>query len=190
MNTWHINISGGFLLIVTILCSQTAVAEVIVELGVNFGGTELITEPDTNGNRDTFRAGERLSFAIGGTKHYTPEIEGQFSLGVKSDVVESMDKEVSWVRYPVNGLLFYRAEKFRLGLGLTYHFSPNISGSGTAGNISQRYEDALGTLLELDFNLTQGFMWGLRYTYIEYEPADGGAAVDGESIGVLLIVQL
>lgn len=190
MNTCKVNFSICFLLFVMLSCSETVIAGVVVELGGHFGGSELVTEPDTNGDQYIINAGERLSFAIGGAKQYTPAIEGQFSLGIKSDVIEGRDSELSWVRYPVNGLLFYRTETFRLGLGLTYHFSPELSGSGIAGNISQSYDDALGALFEMDFHITSGFMWGLRYTRIEYEPADGGTVLDGESVGLLLIVKL
>jgi len=183
-------LAGTLLLIVILTYSRASFADTIVEVGFHLGGDELIQEPYTNGETGSLKAGNMFSFYLGGLKQYTEQFEGQFSLGIKSDVIYSGDVEVSWVRYPLNAMLFYRAEKFRVGLGVTNHFSPKVKGNDFASNVTQSYKDALGAEFEVDFNLKPGFLWGIRFTKIEYETTAGDRIVNGDSVGVLLIAQL
>jgi len=189
MKTRVIYISS-LLLVLSLAYSQAAWSDMIIEAGFHLGGDELIQEPYSNGETGSIKAGNMFSFDFGPLKQFSEQFEGQLSLGIKSDVIYSGDVEVSWIRYPLNTLLFYRAEKYRLGLGVTYHFSPKLKGGDFASNISQSYKNAFGTLLEIDFNLKSGFMWGLRYTRIEYETTQGDRVVDGNSLGILIIAQL
>jgi len=169
---------------------QRVLADTIIELGVHFGGDELINEQYGNGDKDTMKAGELFSFDFGRLYQLSPSWETQLTFGIKSDAIYEQDLQVSWVRYPLNGLIFYRMIDVRVGLGASYHFSPSLKGSGHAGNIGEKYADALGGLLEIDFVHSEKFLWGIRITAIEYESKKDGHVVDGSSIGFLIIAQL
>lgn len=166
----------------------SAYARALVELGVHTGGDELTLVDDTNTVIESTKAGALYSLALGGTLAITDNIETQFSIGIKSDSNFTTDSEASWVRYPVNGMLFYYSEDFRLGLGATVHVYPKYKVSGATKNASSSYKDAIGGLLEIDYRVTGQLHMGLRYTNIQYVREDDGRRFDGSSIGVLLIL--
>jgi hypothetical protein len=180
----------GILLIALLAYGQTAVSGTVFEAGAHFGGDELITEAYSNGERGSIKAGGVFSLALGGTKDFTKNIQGQFSIGIKSDDVYPGETKVTWVRYPLNVMIFYRRTAYRLGLGLTTHFSPKLKGSDVASNISESYKDAIGGILEVDFNIDKSFLWGLRYTNINYESGLRDRTVNGNSVGILIIALL
>lgn len=179
-----------FALIVYLFMVSGARADSIIELGIHFGGDELIYHQYENGDKDTMKAGQRFSFDVGRLYHLTPQWETQLTFGVKSDAKYDSNTEISWVRYPLNGLLFHRMSAMRVGIGATYHFSPKLKGSGYAATNQESYEDALGALLELDVIQSRKFLWGVRITLIEYKSKKDGHIVDGSSLGFLIIAQL
>lgn len=163
-------------------------AEVLLEIGIHTGGDEITLVDATNTVIESTNAGDKLSFALGGTKAITDNFEGQFSFGIKSDSHHTVDDEASWVRYPVNAMLFFHNENLRLGLGATVHFSPKYKVSGNTNNASSSFKDAIGALFEIDYRLNQQFHLGLRYTDIKYERENDGRRFDGSSVGLLLIL--
>jgi len=175
------------LCIVFLIYGPATLAETLLEAGVHSGGDELIIDNYSNGAKDSSNAGDLFSFAIGGTKSFTKNIEGQLSIGVKSNIINTTEPEVTWVRYPLNAIVFYRSETYRIGLGITTHFSPKLKGNGVASNISEGYKDAIGGLFEVDFTINKHFLWGIRYTSINYESNLRNRNVKGNSLGLLII---
>ncbi|MDH5444261.1 MAG: hypothetical protein OEY52_01820 [Gammaproteobacteria bacterium] len=173
-----------------LLLMPHALADSIVELGIHFGGDEVVQEPYTNGQIDSIKAGELFSFDVGRLLSHSPNWESQITFGIKSDAKYDRDVEISWVRYPLNGIIFYRMQYMRVGVGATIHFSPKLQGGGHAGNVSEEYKNAPGGLLELDVIYNEKFLWGVRLTFIEYESTKTGRVIDGSSIGFLIIGQL
>ena len=184
------SLTAKILFIILLMYGPTSFAETLIEAGVHLGGNELIIENYSNGANDSAKGGGLFSFAMGGTKSFTKNIDGQLSIGIRSDIINSGDPEVTWVRYPLNAMLFYRKETYRIGLGLTAHLSPKVEGNGVANNISENYKDAIGGLLEVDFSINKTFLWGLRYTNIKYESDRRDRSVSGNSFGILLIALL
>ena len=136
------------------------------------------------------KAGEQFSFDFGRLWQLSSSWETQLTFGVKSDAIYDNDLKVIWVRYPLNSMMFYRMQKARVGFGLTVHIAPELKGSGLAGNIGEKYDNALGGLLELDFIQNEKFLWGIRLTFIEYQSQKDSHVVDGSSVGLLIIAQL
>lgn len=190
MNYKHAILVGLIMVSGNLLIPHRVVADSIIELGIHFGGDELINAQYENGDKDTMKAGELFSFDFGRLYQLSPSWETQLTFGIKSDAIYDQDVEVSWIRYPLNGLMFYRMSAVRVGLGASYHFSPQLKGSGHARNIGEKYNDALGALFEVDFVYSEKFLWGIRLTAIEYESKKDGHVVDGSSIGFLIIAQL
>jgi hypothetical protein len=181
-------IAVALVLILPYVFIPAAFAEVLIEFGIQSGGDEITLVSDTNAVIESTKAGGRYSFAIGGTKALTDNIEAQLSLGIISDADYTKDDEATWERYPLNAMLFYRTENFRFGLGATAHFSPKFKVSGTTKNASTTYKDAIGGLFEIDYRLNRDFHLGLRYTNIKYDSEADGTRFDGSSVGLLLIV--
>ena len=178
------------LLITFLLYGPAALAETLLEAGIHAGGDELIIDNYSNGAKDSSDAGNLFSFAIGGTKSFTNNIEGQLSIGIKSNIISTTEPEVIWIRHPLNAMFFYRTETYRVGLGLTTHLSPKLKGNGVASNISESYKDAIGGLFEVDFTIDKHFLWGIRYTNIKYESNLRDRSVNGNSLGLLIIALL
>lgn len=177
------------------LCLLTAPvisrADTIIEAGIHFGGDEMLTTPYTDGRQGSMAAGEMLSFAFGPLFNMSESWKFQTTIGVKTDAEYATDVEVSWVRYPLNAILFYETKKTRFGIGATYHMSPSVKGSGVAENIQQEYDDALGYIVEFNYRRHAGFLWGIRLTFIDYERKDiSSEAIDGTSIGLLIIAHM
>ncbi len=170
--------------------SANTLADSIIELGVHIGGDELIHGTFDNGKTDSIKAGGLFSFDFGRLYQFAPTWETQVTFGVKSDARYDNETKISWVRYPLNALLFYRMEDMRFGMGATYHLFPKLKGYGLAGNIVEKYNHALGGLMEVDFIRSKTFLWGIRLTLIQYESQVDQHKVDGNSIGLLIIAQL
>jgi len=165
-------------------------ADTIIEAGIHLGGDELLTSQYEDGRQGTIKAGEMLSFAFGPLFNMSQSWKFQTTFGVKTDAEYATDIEVSWVRYPINATLFYATAKTRLGIGVTYHIDPTVKGSGAASNIRQEYDDAIGYIVEFNYRRHAGFLWGLRYTFIDYERKDSNQVAEGNSIGLLIIAHM
>ena len=123
----------------------------------------------------------------GSTIDLTDNLETQLSVGIKSDANFGKDYEASWVRYPLNAILFYRQENFRFGIGATAHLFPKYEVSSATVNASNTYEDAIGAILEFDYRINELAHLGLRYTDIDYVRESDGMSFDGSSVGLLII---
>lgn len=181
------SLMSKIIFIIFLAYAPASFSETLLEAGIHMGGDELIIDNYSNGAKDSAKAGNLFSFAIGGMKSFAEKFEAQLSIGIKSDIITSGEPEITWIRYPLNAMVFYRAESYRIGLGLTDHLSPKIEGNGIASNISETYKDAIGALLEVDIQINTSFLWGLRYTNITYESRMRNRSVDGNSLGLLII---
>lgn len=162
-------------------------ARVLIELGVHTGEEEITLIDGSNAVIQSTKAGSLYSFSLGGTIDLTDNLETQLSVGIKSDANFAKDYEASWVRYPLNAILFYRKENFRLGIGATAHLFPKYEVSSTTVNASNTYEDAIGAILEFDYRINELAHLGLRYTDIDYVRENDGQSFDGSSIGLMII---
>ena len=63
--------------------------------------------------------------------------------------------------------MFYRFPKLRLGGGVTYHLNPDLSGSGVISGLDVSFNNALGTLLQADYRITDKMNLGARYTTLD-----------------------
>lgn len=183
-------ITAVLVLIISLGFISCASARILIELGVHTGGDDTTLVDDSDVVIESTKAGGLYSLALGGTIDFTDNIEAQLSFGIKSDGKSSSDSNASWVRYPLNSMLFYRSENFRLGLGVTAHLSPKHKVSGAINNASNTYKDAIGSLVEIDYKINEVVFLGMRYTNIEYVRKDDGRRIDGSSIGLLLLLLL
>ena len=157
-----------------------------ISLGLDFGGDTLVTMIYTDGHDSDIKAGELFHFNAGVIiPNGTTDFETQFTIGWKFDKSSAENGDVSFDRFPVEILEFYKLRRFRFGGGITYHINPSLDGDGFASGIEAEFDDALGFVLQVDYMFRQ-FSVGLRYTDIEYEVKDSGVDVDGNSIGIVL----
>lgn len=165
--------------------ARAAEVRPVARIGFDFGGDNLITVPFTDGTSDSIRANE--GFSIGGGALFRSDLlhmEAEVTLSYKFTSVNARNGDVTWTRFPIDALVFYRLPQFRLGGGLTYHLSPSLDGSGAASNINATFDDALGFVLQADYLWTPRYTLGARYTSVTYKT--GGVSFSGKGLGTTI----
>jgi len=144
--------------------------------GFDTGGDKLLTVTFDNGESDSIRANQGL-YAGGGISVLTDskDIEFQGTLAIKYDGVSASNGSATFTRLPLDALVFYRWEKFRLGAGLTYVMNPKVKTSGLppapglpSQDLNVTLDNAVGGLVQADFLLGRVAI-GLRYTALDYK---------------------
>jgi hypothetical protein len=92
---------------------------------------------------------------------------------------------VTWSRWPLDGLVFYRWNKVRAGGGLTYHLNPDLKGSGVISGLNVDFKNSLGLLLQVDWRITEKMNFGARYTVLDYKVKNFGTEVDSNGLGIV-----
>ena len=187
----HIRLSNALLALAFVaLAAPTAAAAAdvqgIFKIGYDFGGDDLVTVPFTDGSSATIRANEGL-YLGGGLAILNDDGDWEFDVTVayKFKMINASNGDVTFSRWPVEALVFYRFDNFRLGGGVAYHFSPKLEGTGVASLVDLTFKDAVGGVLQVDWRITENVAAGVRYTFLEYEakaPFTGTAKSDGVGV--------
>ena len=183
-----------FMLASLFLSSVSAnAADFVLDGGLHFGGETLAVVHNKKGHGQEVKAGQLVSAAVGFRFDISESFEIPLTVGVKIDMASgekdtSNEVEVRFIRYPVNALLLYKADGWRIGGGLAYHVNPEYRVEGGSYNYTNEFENALGYLAELRFFFSDKAYVGGRYTNIEYELKNSltGQKIDGRSIGIVL----
>jgi opacity protein-like surface antigen len=157
------------------------------KVGFDTGGDKVVTALFTNGSTKSIKANELL-FLAGGVSILSDDknLQAELSLGIKVDSITASNGDIDFTRYPLDALVFYRESHVRVGGGLTYHFSPKVSGSGVAGGVNVNFKDALGVILQADYLIWRGMSVGLRYTILDYKTSSGPArTVNSDGFGIV-----
>jgi hypothetical protein len=155
----------------------------VIKGGVDFGGETIASATFSNGSTETIKANE--GFYVGGGASIlldSKDVEIETTLSIKYDSINASNGDITWTRFPLEVLAFYRMPKFRLGGGLTYHMSPKLKASGAAGNFNVKVDDAAGAVLQGDYFLTPKFTLGGRYTILEYKA--NGIPAKSNGVGI------
>jgi len=157
----------------------------MIKAAADFGGDTLVTVVFTDGSRESIKANELLSLGAGvSIVNQAGDIEAEVSLSYKFALISASNGDVTFSRWPIDALVFYRLPELRLGGGLTYHINPKLSGSGVASGLDASFDDALGLLLQADYRVTPKINLGIRYTSLDYKLHVGGATATARSNGV------
>jgi len=177
---------GSVLMVIAAVPLASLAAEVrpVFKAGYDTGGDTIVTAVFTNGSTKSIKANEGIYFGGGASFLLdSKDIEIETTLSIKYTSITASNGDVTWTRFPLEALVFYRAPKFRVGGGLTYHLSPKLSGSGVAGGLNVNVDDALGVVLQGDWLITQKISVGLRYTNLSYKA--NGVKANSDGVGVI-----
>jgi hypothetical protein len=166
-------------------------ATVFMEGGLHFGGDTLATVVFFDGDTQTVKAGRLFSASIGMVGDVGDDMEMRVSIGLKADGIFAANGEVDFTRFPLEFMLFTKAEVVSFGLGLSYHLDPSLSVTGpvVSGGSSTDFDDALGVVAEVDYKLgtDKKAYVGIKATFIDYEPSNAGAvSISGNSLGIVI----
>ncbi|MGB5082260.1 MAG: outer membrane beta-barrel protein [Burkholderiales bacterium] len=164
--------------------SQAVEVRPLFKAGVDFGGDNIVTATFTDGSTDSIKANDGLYVAGGaliGTGLQGVEVE--VSAGYKYSGITAGNGDITWTRFPLEALVFYRFPQFRVGGGPTYHLNPKLKGSGVVGGLNVNVDDALGVVLQGDYLLWKGrITLGGRYTILDYKA--NGVSAKSNGIGI------
>jgi hypothetical protein len=155
----------------------------MLKLGYDTGGDTLVTVVFINGERRSIKANEGFYFG-GGMSLVSDDktLEGELTLSYKFQSIKATNGDVTWSRFPLEGLVFYRFPKVRVGGGFTYHLNPKLAGGGVVSGLSTNFNNAFGSILEGDYRLTEKMNLGLRFTFLNYTV--GGASASSNGVGI------
>jgi len=160
----------------------------VIELSIEGGGDELVTIDHLYDGDYTIDAGDGLNMAMG-MSIYNPinNFETQLSVGYKFDTDSASNGDVTWSMIPINALGFYTIPHWRFGGGLTYHVSPKLRSTLDTSRFTDDFENALGAIVQIQYEPFNFMSIGLRGTFIEYElKADSSKKTNGNNLGLVL----
>jgi hypothetical protein len=113
----------------------------------------------------------------------------QVTLGYHVDFIKADNGLVKFSRVPLDIIPMWEFEKHRIGLGLTYYFSPKITVTDIPSLDDKRYSEALGSIASYQYKLTQDFSVGARYTEIKLSPTGDGEAISNNATHLSINVE-
>jgi len=162
--------------------SQAAEVRPALVAGFDTGGDKIVSVTFTNGESDSIRANEGFYLGAGvSVLNDDKNIEFLGTVNYKFQTIHASNGDIDWTRVPLDALLFYRMQSFRVGAGVTYVMSPKISGSGVAGGVNVKVDDALGFLVQADYLIGKVAI-GVRGTFVQYKA--GGQTASGNGVGI------
>ena len=141
------------------------------ELAFAKGGDEIggiyVEDWDGDVSEEEISFGDGFTFAFGHVWSPLPMLELQASVCYKEDAIAADNGGVSFKRYPVDGIAFFRHGMFRAGAGLTREMNPKLDLKDVY-NFSGGYDDATGRILEVGLIFADAWEVSLRHTDIEF----------------------
>ena len=164
----------------------------LVRLAFESGGDRLGRVEFEGGDSESIKAGGEVHVEAGLRRGFAgPAWETDLSVGYKSDSANASNGDFAFTRVTLNAMQYYLVnDRVRVGAGLTYHLGPELdvdvpSGVGRVTR-SDEADDALGFMVGVDYVVTNRVELGARATRIDYEFADVGRKLSGESVGAYL----
>lgn len=157
----------------------------IVGMALTEGGDKLakvyLEYEDGDVGSENIKAGGSLYF-YGGMQFNTPAFPLRLTLGYFIDSVNADNGSVSFSRMPLELLGLYSNGPHAIGLGPTYHLSPELD-LADAGLGTLEVDDALGLVLMYEYTFDDIYAVGVRYTNISYD--FDGEDLDGSNLGLV-----
>jgi len=159
----------------------------LIQFGFESGGDELVTiDHDYKGDY-TIDAGDGFRFELGmAIDDPLGMLELQLLAGYKFDSDSADNGDITWSMIPLSALGFIKIPHWKFGGGLTYHVSPELDGNFGNDDIQYDFENALGGVMQIQYEPIDAFALGLRATFIEYKlKNDNTQTASGNSIGFI-----
>lgn len=156
----------------------------VLGLGFTFGGDDLAKVAFVNGGSQTISAGQLVDLKIGAEFPLMQGWSAQTTIGYHFDRVSANNGTVTFQRFPIEGLAFYRlAPQFKLGAGVRLATSPQLSGSGAAGAVgSTNFSSKVGVVVEGEYAFSSQL--GLNVRAVSEKYGVGNTTVDGSHVGI------
>jgi len=175
------------LILPLLITLATATPRPLIQFGFESGGDELVTiDHDYEGDY-TIDAGDGFRFELGmAIDDPLGVLELQFLAGYKFDSDSADNGSITWSMIPLSAIGFIKIPQWKFGVGLTYHLNPELDGNFGNDDIQDDFENALGGLVQIQYEPIDAFALGIRATFIDYElQSDNTQKANGNSIGFI-----
>ncbi|KDM91498.1 hypothetical protein [Photobacterium galatheae] len=164
----------------------------VLGAGYDFGGDTISTAYYTNGDSTKVKSGSGLLAFAGADFYLQNDFKVRGTIGYKSSSASATNGEISFSRIPVDLLILKHYGQHQFGVGATYHtgveFECEVHGTNLPCNDSYDFKNSLGFIAHYEHLMPAGnnnaYVFGLRYTKIEYEGKGFDFSYDGSSFGV------
>lgn len=173
-----------------LLWPGASLAEVRPLLGVGFNqGDDELTIPHLTvlGNGESIYANGGAYVQAGALFYREPSRQYgvRVTAGYQYDRSGGTNGGATFHTVPIEVLPFREFERASFGVGLAYHVEPRFKATGQISNLDQRFDDALGIVMQAEWRLHDRFSVGLRYSLIEYHAASQSVEIKGNTAGVV-----
>jgi hypothetical protein len=161
----------------------------MARFGLEYGGDRVVEFTYEDGSTPKVTAGGGLLLSVGGgaevARFGAHTLDAQLNAGLKwRTIPAATNQDANWLRFPVEGMLFYHAPKgFRLGAGATVHLRNVLKASGEVLNDKVEFKNTPGFLLQADY-IRKNVAFDLRYTAMDYEVESSGGSINASSVGL------
>lgn len=149
------------------------------DLGIEYGGDDLIEIQFVGGGDQTMKAGQGGYIAAGAEidlGESTP-IMFRATIGLKYNTTAAENANIRLTRYPVNVLGYYKIDNdIRIGAGITTHLGPSFKGDGFF--VDDTYTSSVGPRIEIGWKAL-----ALTYSSVKYENS-ANQEIDASNIGL------
>lgn len=155
------------------------------KVGYDFGGDTLITAHFTDGSTSDIDANDGLFLGAGvSILNDDRNLEAELTANWKYQSIEATNGSITWTRWPIDALFFYRAGSIRAGGGFTYHMSPKLRSSGAAPGTDVDIDSASGGIVQVEYRFGDWGSLGGRYTVLKYDVEGNSKKSNG--LGIVL----
>ena len=174
------------LLLGSLSLTQASGIKPIIQISVDAGGDELVTIEHDYSNDVHIDAGDGFGIEAGMALEVAPNVENQLLIGYKFKEDSAYNGDITWDSIPLTALGFFKVQGWKFGGGLTYHISPELDGRFDSDEINYEFENALGVVAQIQYEVANSFALGIRATFIEYErKSDHTQTASGNSLGIV-----
>ncbi len=160
------------------LLPSTAAAQLalhgVARFGLEHGGEKVLEFEYEDGSTPDVTAGGGLLLSLGAGAQVAQfgrqALDAQLTAGLKWRTIPAADnQDANWLRFPVEGLLFYRLPSgFRFGAGATVHLANTLKSSGAVLNNEVEFQNTPGFIVQAEY-IRRNISFDLRYTMLDYE---------------------
>jgi hypothetical protein len=172
--------------------SNASFIKPLLQIGFTGGGDELVTIEHEYSRNYTIDAGDSFFIEAGmAIENPVTNFETQLFVGYKFDTDTAGNGDITWDAIPITALGLFNFQGWKFGGGITYHISPELSGDFAGDlHIRDEFEDAIGGIIQVQYEIAKVFSIGLRGTFIEYQlKRDNNQKANGNSLGVVATIK-
>jgi hypothetical protein len=156
----------------------------VAGFGITVGGDKLATAQYTNGTSQKITAGGIFQFHGGAEYRINPEFSVQGTVGYHADSTSGTNGSITFSRIPVELIgYFHSNDQWRVGAGARFVNNIELSSSGVASGINDKYDNAVGGVFEVEYFTSKKFGLKVRYVKETYKSTVYNYEVDASHVG-------